>query len=290
MKNSLTVGDSPQLVAGRFNVLIVYFSATGNTAKIAQAVETRFKELGADVTTYDITSCAGRRKEIDFKPYQAVVFGAPIYSCRAPRVMREWLKTLNGQHKKASIFFTYGGFGVHPAHYSTRRILEERGFIVVSSAEFLGAHTFNLGGWRAMEGRPDASDFEMAKQYVDITYKRFTGEDDEILGELEATDRTEEQLDAMEKFRFTVLTQFPTRDGEECSMCLVCEEICPGGAMDAASGKVDGGKCIACLACVANCPDNVLKINDMSAGWLRKLEMEQETRESIQAKKSRIYV
>jgi len=60
--------------------------------------------------------------------------------------------------------------------------------------------------------------------------------------------------------------------------------------MDAASGKVDGGKCIACLACVANCPDNVLKINDMSASWLRKLEMEQETRESIQAKKSRIYV
>jgi hypothetical protein len=46
------------------------------------------------------------------------------------------------------MFFTYGGFGVHPTHYSTRQILKEQNFIVVSSAEFLGAHTFNLGGWR----------------------------------------------------------------------------------------------------------------------------------------------
>jgi menaquinone-dependent protoporphyrinogen IX oxidase len=127
-------------------VLITYFSATGNTAKIAKVIEEKFKEKGASVTMADITSLRVRQRKIDFEPYQAVVFGAPIHARRAPRVFRDWLKTLDGQGKKSSMFFTYGGFGVHPTHYSTREILKEQNFIVVSSAEFLGAHTFNIGG------------------------------------------------------------------------------------------------------------------------------------------------
>jgi len=270
-------------------VLIAYFSATGNTGRIAKVIGERFTELGVDVTTADITSSASRQEKIDLAPYQAVVFGAPIHVCRAPRVVREWLSTLDGQHKKCSMFFTYGGFGVHPTHYSTKQILEARNFRVVSSAEFLGAHTYNLGGWKGMEGRPDASDFAVARDYADLTYKRFAGEDDGVLGEMEKTEYTEEQLDGAEAHRFKILTQLPTRGGEECSMCLICEESCPAAAMDAEAGEADRGKCIACLACVANCPDSALKINDMRKSWTVRLEMENATEESLKGKKSRIY-
>ena len=107
--------------------------------------------------------------------------------------MREWLRTLNGQGKKCSMFFTYGGFGVHPTHYSTRQMLEEQHFHVVSSAEFLGAHTFNLGGWKAMKGRPDERDVAVAQECVERTYKRFTDEDESLLGELEKTEHPRER-------------------------------------------------------------------------------------------------
>jgi ferredoxin len=187
------------------------------------------------------------------------------------------------------MFFTYGGFGVHPTHYSTREILKEQNFIVVSSAEFLGAHTFNLGGWRALGDRPNELDFKVAKDYVELTCKRFTGEDDRILGELEKTEYTEEQLDSAETSRFKVLTQLPSRGGEECSMCLVCEELCPTEAMEAESGEADKEKCIACLACVSNCPEEVLKINDMSNSWSLRLDKEKVTEESIKEQKSKIY-
>jgi flavodoxin len=174
-------------------VLILYFSATENTAKIAKVIEEKFKEEGVRVIMSDITPYGARQKKIDFEPYQAVVFGAPIHSCRAPRVVRDWLRTLDGrtldgQGKKCSMFFTYGGFGVHPTHYSTRQILKEQNFIIVSSAEFLGAHTFNLGGWRALEDRPNELDFELAKDYVELTCKRFTGEDEKIMLSLPAKD------------------------------------------------------------------------------------------------------
>ncbi len=270
-------------------VLILYFSATGNTAKIAKVIEEEFTKMSAVVTTSDITSLADRQPNIDLEPYQAVVFGAPIQSRRAPRVVREWLKTLDGQGKKCSMFFTYGGFGAHPTHFSTRQILKEQNFSVVSSAEFLGAHTFNLGGWKALENRPNELDFKVAKDYVALTCKRFTGEDSRILGELEKTEYTEEQLDSAETLRFKVLTRLPTRAGEGCSMCLVCEESCPTGAMEAESGEADKEKCIACLACVSNCPEEVLKINDMSNSWSHKLDNEKVTEESLKEQESKIY-
>ena len=84
------------------NVLILYFSATGNTAKIAKAINERFTEVGCKVMMADVTSYKSRQEKIDLTSYEAVVFGAPIHSRRAPRVVREWLKTLNGHGKKCS--------------------------------------------------------------------------------------------------------------------------------------------------------------------------------------------
>lgn len=191
-------------------ILLAYFSATGNTAKVAKVIKESFVALGVEVAEYDITSSSSRQEKIDLEPYHAMVFGAPIHSWRAPRVVREWLMTLDGQGKRCSMFFTYGGFQVHPTHYSTRQILEKQNFITVSSAEFLGAHTFNLGGWKAMEGRPDDSDFDLAKEYVLKTHKRFTGEDPKILGELEKTEHSEELLDQIESYRFNLFKQLPT--------------------------------------------------------------------------------
>ena len=270
-------------------VLIVYFSATGGTATMARVIEERFAEAGCEVTMADMTPYMERREAIDFAPYEAVVFGAPVHVRRAPRVMREWLRTLNGQGKKCSMYFTYGGFGVHPAHYSTRQILEEQHFRVVSSAEFLSVHTFNLGGWKAMEGRPDERDYDVAKEYVERTYTRFINEDENLLGELEKTEYPEELLDAAEASRFKILTRLPTRGGHECGMCLECEEKCPTGAIQAESGEADKGKCIACLACVANCPEQALEINDMSKSWPIKLKDENVTEESLKELKSRVY-
>jgi len=271
-------------------ILLMCFSATGNTAAIARVIAERLGESGCDVRISDITPESCRPEALDLSTYHAVVLGAPVHSARAPRLVREWLRTLDGQGKKCSMFFTYGGFGVLPAHHSTRQILREQNFVVVASAEFLSAHTFNMGGWKAAEERPDASDFEVARHYADAIYRRFTGEDDGILEELEHTEHTEEFLDAIEAFRFKVLTKLPSRDGQECSLCMACEESCPAGAMDAESGEAEGGRCIACLACVAICPERCLNINDMRAIWPMKLKKSNASVESINAKKSRLYL
>ena len=272
------------------HVLLVYFSATGNTSKIGRVIKSELEQLGARVDEYDITSYQDRQRQLDVGPYDAVVFGFPVHSHRAPRVAREWLTSLDGSGKKCSTFFTYGGFQIHPAHHTTRQILETQGFHLVSSAEFLGAHTFNLGGWTAMEGRPDDSDYKLAREYTVETYNRFTGEMPDTLQDFERTDQTEEHLDAIEAYRFYVVTQGPSRLGEECSMCMLCEDLCPTEAMDAERGETDRSKCIACLRCVATCPDEVLKINDLCQMWPIQLQIQNETEEGLVRKVSRLYL
>lgn len=273
-----------------FEIALIYFSATGNTKRMADTVENYLKDHDISVTKIDITSHESRKEQISLSKYDAVIFGFPIYSLRAPRVCRQWLEKLDGNGKKCSVFFTFGGFGKAPAHYYMNELLEKRSFTLVSTAEFLGVHTFNRCGWQAAEGRPNESDFKAAEEYTHKTLKRFMGEDTNIISDFNKPMYLPDQLDMAEKFRFKLITQLPTRDAQNCSMCMLCEKLCPTNAMDAEKGIADPASCIACFRCIANCPDNVLHTNDISGTWENKLKMHNTTKEEIDKIESKIYL
>jgi ferredoxin/flavodoxin len=271
-------------------IAFFYFSATGNTANIAKTIGTQLMELGGVVHFFDITLPSTRQMAVDLKGFDAAVFGFPIHSMRAPRICREWIAGLNGLGKKCAMYFTYGGFQVHPAHHTTRNLLERSNFKVVASAEFLASHTFNLGGWHAMESRPDESDFRVAREYAGQILRRFRGEDPRVVGDLDEGSYTEKDLDESERLRYKLVTMLPSRDGMECQMCGVCEELCPTGAMDIETGRADPRRCIVCLRCVKECPDQILRINDVTSFYFRKLDRDGETEASLRSKKSKMYL
>lgn len=187
-------------------------------------------------------------------------------------------------------FFTYGGFGKDPAHYYMKELLDKQNFKLVSTAEFLGAHTFNRSGWKAAEERPNNQDFKIAQEYTIRTVQRFTGEDLNKLSEFKKPMFSSSQLDQAEKYRFYIITKLPTRDNNSCSMCRLCEKICPTNAMDAVKGTADADSCIACFRCIANCPDAVLHTNDLSNTWSKKLEFHKTTKEEIDNLESKVYL
>jgi ferredoxin len=270
-------------------ILVVYFSPTSNTKKIAAGIIQAFTENGAQVDEKDITSLSDRSAPLDLSQYDAVSFGFPIYVSRAPAIIREWLRTLDGGRKRSSTFFTYGGMTNHPAHRSTRAILEGQNFEVVSSAEFLGMHTFNRVGWEAMEGRPDQSDLDTAKEYAVKTMKRFSGEDEDRPADFPKGRADDNALDQMEVGWKATIPQFPSRMGEDCSMCMDCENLCPSGAIDAEKGEADKDKCILCLRCVDICPEEVLQFCDLSKMFDAMLGRQGKTKEEIAGKKSKLF-
>ncbi|MCT4543950.1 MAG: EFR1 family ferrodoxin [Vallitalea sp.] len=273
----------------KMNVLVAYFSATGNTKKIAKVIESKLKQLNGKVNMFDISSYQSRENNLSLTEYDTIFFGFPIYSMRAPRICREWLQKLDGEGKKCSVFFTYGGFGKDPAHYYMKKLLDKRNFNLISTAEFLGAHTFNRSGWQAAEERPNESDFSVAEEYVAKTIEALNSGYMSKL-KFKKPKYKSFMLDQAEKYRFRVITQLPTRNGADCSMCGICEKICPTKAMDANKGFPDPNSCIACFRCIANCPDKVLHTNDISHTFEMKLNHHKITKEGIDKLESKIYI
>jgi len=270
-------------------ILIAYFSATNNTFKMAKYMNDILLNQKYQVFMLDLSKKENRVK-IDLTIYDAVIMGFPVYSVRAPRICREWIKLLDGKNKKCSVFFTYGGFAKDPAHYYIQKLLKKQNFIVVSTAEFLAAHTFNKSGWKALSQRPSNKDYKKAEEYLDKTIKRFLGIDKEILKEFQKPIYSEEQLDQAEKFRFSIITELPNRGNNKCSMCGLCEKKCPTNAMDFKKGFPNRDKCIACFKCIEVCPDNILVTNDISNTWQKKLEMHKITCEDLDKFESKIYL
>ena len=69
-----------------FEIALIYFSATGNTKKIADTIGNGLENQDNSVTRIDITSYESRKEQISLSKYDAVIFGFPIYSLRAPRL------------------------------------------------------------------------------------------------------------------------------------------------------------------------------------------------------------
>lgn len=278
-----------KVIEKNFKVMLFYFSATGNTKKVANTIKNTLNENNVSVGQLDITSHENRQRRISLREYDAVIFGFPIYSLRAPRICREWLEKLDGKGKTCSVFFTYGGFGKEPAHYYMKEALEKRDFNLVSTAEFLGAHTFNYSGWRAAVGRPNESDLKIAEEYTIKTLERFKNKEIKTVSSFEKPMFTSEQLDQAEKYRFKLITQLPTRKDQSCSMCMLCENLCPTQSMNALKGEADSA-CIGCFRCIANCPDHVLHTNNIAGEWGNKLKMHETTEQDINKMVSKIFL
>lgn len=269
---------------------LVYFSATQVTHTYAQVIREALFDQGCTVQLFDVTGCASRQEPLPIDDFDGLIFGFPVFSDFAPSVINEWLPTLDGQGKRCALFLTYGARTTGYAHFHTKLLLEQAGFQVLFSAEFLGRHSFNVGGWQILPDRPDERDFAVAREYAALALERFSDDSPPIfqLQKPFAYDRAVAALENPQKRTERGWTN-PVRVTEECSMCRECETECPAQAFDADTGLSDPGDCIECMHCVYICPDQVLKVDERMEGFYDDfLAHWHLTDEMMDAKKSKI--
>jgi ferredoxin len=280
--------DNNYMTASR--IALVYFSATDVTHTYAQIIREELINRGCGVQLFNVTAYASRQKELPIDDFDGLIFGFPVFADFAPSVINAWLPTLNGRGKKCAQFFTYGARTTGYAHFHTKLLLEHAGFRVLFSAEFLGRHSFNVGGWRILPERPDAEDFAVARDYAVLALERFSQEAPAVfrLQKPFGYNQIMASLENKQKKTERSWTN-PVRVAEECSMCRNCEIECPAQAFDADTGLSDPGSCIECMHCVYSCPDKVLKIDEHMEGIYDSFLADWHlTEEMIAAKKSKI--
>lgn len=278
---------------------LAFFSATDVTQQYAAVIAQALRERGCQVSLFNVTPYSSRQSALPVVDFDAWLFGFPVYADFAPSVINEWLPTLAGGGKRCAQFLTYGGRTAGYAHFHTKLLLERAGFCVLLSAEFLGRHSFNLGGWRLLPDRPDAEDLALARRYAALALERFRQESpprfrlqkpfgySRVLAFLRER-RQGKARESDHPVRERGWTH-PVRSGAECSMCRLCEAECPAGAFDADSGLSDPARCIECFHCVWICPDQVIQVDPrLRDAYQEFLDFCHLTEEMVQAKRSKI--
>jgi ferredoxin len=269
-------------------IAMIYFSATGNTEKIKNVIKYELIRLNNEVHDFNIANRDVRQSFNDIGSYNGLIFGFPIYYLRAPRIVREWLSTKDGNHISCATFFTYGGVHVGLAHYDIKKILDTHNFELIASAEFLAKHTYNVAGFDLMKNRPNEEDFEIAKEYANISHQKFLKSKIQRVS-IETPKLSEERADKIE-ITFRRAIPIPYIDSELCTQCGLCEKVCVTNAMEIGNGKPRRIDCIRCLRCLFSCPENAIKVPNMTPQYQYLKNVLKLTDEKLRNRKSKIYI
>jgi flavodoxin len=170
-------------------ILHLYFSATGNTQKVAARIGQTLQRLGHEVETVQVTKDA----EPDILAYDLIFMGSGVYSWLPGKPMLEFIGNLRGKYarvgeikpasprrpgKKAVIYCTFGGghTGANeavPAVKYMGQLFDHLGYEIIAEwyivGEFLGGKLEPLsttGRLGNIKGRPNEADLQEISEKV----------------------------------------------------------------------------------------------------------------------------
>lgn len=176
-------------------ILNIYFSATGNTAKIAQTIESEATKQGHAIDTIAVKN----KIEVNFLDYDFIFMGSGVYhwlpgkslmdlvgkSCTAYRASGELPRNAPRRSDiKAVTYCTYGGThtGINEAYPTTQwmgQFFDHLGIEVMNSWHIIGEFHGNLkelsvgGRLGDIRSRPNAADLQEVAQMTGAILKGF---------------------------------------------------------------------------------------------------------------------
>jgi len=254
----------PERIDMKINkIYAVYWSASGNTKKIAEKVAEGFAAItGCPKETIDFTLPAAREKNYEFKEGDLVVFGTPTYAGKTPNKVLPYLKSgFVGGGALAVPVVTFGNRSFDNSLAELAAVLEADGFHTIAGGAFACRHAFSD---KLADGRPSAEDLAECELLAEKAYNKIKDldvapEPIKVDGDADAPYYVPKGTDGQPaKFlKATVRT-----DEEICSGCGDCVELCPMGSIDPLDVTKHIGPCIKCQACVRGCPTGAKYFDD----------------------------
>lgn len=171
-------------------VLNLYFSATGNTKKVAKRIEETLLQIGYNVNTIAVT----KDTEVEILEYDFIFMGSGVYTWMPGKALVEFIGKQREKYrddeikpasprragKKAVIYCTFGGghTGANeatPALKYMGQLFDHLGYDILAEwyivGEFHGklAHLSDVGRLGDIHGRPNEADLrEVAEKVIGI--------------------------------------------------------------------------------------------------------------------------
>lgn len=229
------------------NLNLLYFSATGTTEKISKTLASL---LARDVIIHDITMTSARKTTPVFSREDLLLVALPVYAGRVPDFLGSYLRRIRGDKTPAILLIVYGNRSYDDALGELRDILEDRGFITLAAAAFIGEHSYTK---EVASSRPDREDLSLIRLFANrISDKPADkGPNDKLL------------LPGNQPYREPMAyNTIPIETLDSCVDCGLCSTSCPREALSRLNNRdLDLDRCIKCCRCIKNCPQNAKTIS-----------------------------
>jgi len=233
-------------------VRLIWFSPTGTSRRVVRGIAEGFSGVPVEETNLtlpDFTTC-GR-----LGPDELAIIGVPVYAGRVPALAVERMKEISGSNTPAVIVAVYGNREFEDALVELRDLAQEKGFVVVAAAAFIGEHSFSTDALPIAAGRPDSDDLEKAREFGRAVQQALTALEENEGGTIDVPGNVPYK-DGAGYFPFT-----PVVDHDTCTLCGTCAEECPTGSItldDTVSIAVES--CILCANCIKVCPEGAVSL------------------------------
>ncbi|MHB8067241.1 MAG: flavodoxin family protein [Desulfobaccales bacterium] len=169
-------------------ILNLYFSASGNTEKVAQRIDQTIRELGHEVETVRV----GKDRDLDLLAYDVIFVGSGVYHWLPGKPMLDLIHQLTEKYrlsgeikaasprrpgKKTIVYCTFGGghTGENEAAPVVKylgQLFDHLGYEIIAEWYLLGEFHGNLqhlsinGRLGNIQGRPSEADLQDVAQKV----------------------------------------------------------------------------------------------------------------------------
>lgn len=263
-------------------IYTIYFSATGTTKKVAEALTSAISRglagknclSCAEAETYDFTLPASRQGFAAPEKNDLVIFGMPTYAGRLPNLLLPYFDLVRGNGAFAVPFVTFGNRAYENALIELCGLLEDRQFHTVSGGAFCCEHSFS---YELAKGRPDEQDIAEISSFGLAVADKLACLND---GEIPTPAAVDGDINSgyykpkdAKKAPIDIRKVKPETDLSKCTHCGICAASCPMGSIDSEDFSLVSGKCIKCCACMKKCPAGAKFFSD--PGFLyHKTELE----------------
>ncbi len=223
-------------------IKLVYFSATGNVRKTLIKIA---EGIGCETLEYDLTPFNARWQKYSFTAEDLVLIGMPVYMGRIPSIALEFFRGISAEKTPAVFVVSYGNRDYDDALLELKNTSEEKGFVGIAGAAFIGEHSFSAD---VASGRPDALDEEKALLFGRQIKEKYAEITDISL--LQAV-----QVKGKFPYVENPKLSFVPATNSSCNNCGTCSLNCPVSAINPDDPKdIDRNRCLGCFRCIRNCP------------------------------------